>query len=166
MRSRERRRGGTTRSKGRSRATRMAVTGAVALATAVAAACSSSPVELETETSLEVSETAGVVLMTQNVVHDVTMDALYEGVVAADDAGCLRLAGDGATVVWPRGYTARSSLGEVQIRDAEDRLVGQVGGSFSLAGGEVDSLTDQMGFTQEDRDLATSTCPGKYWIVG
>ena len=165
MRNRKQARNGRDGSAWGGSPARMAATAVVVL-TAAVAACSSSPAELETQTSLEVSETAGVVLMTQDVVHDVTMDALYEGVVAADDAGCLRLGGDGATVVWPRGYTAQGSLGEVWIRDDEARVVGQVGGSFSLPGGEVAVLTHEMGFTLEDREAATSACPGTYWIVG
>lgn len=41
-----------------------------------------------------------------------------------------------------------------------------MGGSFSLGGGEVPELSDTMGFTQADRDLAEDHCPGRYLIVG
>lgn len=139
----------------------------VAAALLATSACSSSsPTELTTETTLDVQETAGVVFMTQNVVQDAIMDALFQGEVVVDEAGCLR-AGDasGATVVWPAGYQVENLLGEIWIRDADGDVVGQVGASFSLGGGEVPYLLESLGFSQEDRDLAETRCPGKYWIV-
>lgn len=134
---------------------------------AVVGACSSSAVAPLGGDSLRAHDRAGVLLLTQNVVQDATMEALFEGPVVADDAGCLRLGGpDGPTAVWPQGYTAQSALADVWIRDASGTTVGQVGGSFSLGGGEVPELSDAMGFTQADRDLAEDHCPGLYWIVG
>lgn len=149
---------------GLGRVVAVALTAVVAV---VAVACHPSPVAPLGDDGLQAHDRAGVVLLTQNVIQDATMDALYEGPVVADDAGCLRLGGsDGPTAVWPQGYTAQSALGDAWIRDASGTTVGQVGGSFSLGGGEVPELSDAMGFTQADRDLAEDHCPGLYWIVG
>lgn len=139
----------------------------MAVAVAMTAAGCSDEALAPDQRGIEARDVAGVTLLTQNVVQDVTMDALYEGVVVEDGSGCLRL-GDasGSTVVWPDGYGAYSTLGDVFIVDPEGVEVGQVGGSFSLPGGEVTELSDAMGFTQADRDLAADRCPGRYWIVG
>lgn len=138
-----------------------------AVMAAVAGACSPSAVAPLGDDGLQAHDRAGVLLLTQNVAQGATMDALFVGPVVADDAGCLRLGGsDGPTVVWPQGYTAQSALGWVWIRDANGTAVGKVGGSFSLGGGEVPELSDAMGFTQADRDLAEDHCPGRYLIVG
>lgn len=116
---------------------------------------------------LRAHDQAGVTLLTQNVVQDVVMEALFQGRVVADDAGCLRLdSPDHHTVVWPQGYTAQGVFGNVWIRDSDGAVVGRVGESFSLGGGEVTELSDAMGFSQADRDLAEDLCPGRYWIVG
>lgn len=115
---------------------------------------------------LDVVRVAGVVFMTQDVVHDVTMDALFEGDVVADEAGCLRLqSADAATVVWPQGLTAVPAEGRIEVRDAKGQSIGRIGGGFSLAGGEVSTLSDAMGFTAADRSVAAAECPGNYWIV-
>ena len=109
----------------------------------------------------------GLVFISMRVVPNAHMEALYEGRVVADAAGCLRLdSPDPATVVWPKGYALADGSEWTSILDADGTVVGVVGGEFSLSGGEVPSLPVEMGFTQADRDLAESRCPGKYWIVG
>lgn len=121
---------------------------------------------VETAVHLQVRHEQGVLLLTQNVVQEVTMDALYEGTVTADADGCLRLDGPSpVTVVWPMGYSLEREGGELRITDASGAPVGVLGGDFSLAGGEVAELLDAMGFTAEDRALAEARCPGDYWVV-
>lgn len=106
-------------------------------------------------------------VLTQNVVPQVTMDALFEGDVTLDGAGCIRLAsGDAPTVIWPVGYGVRSEGSDRVVHDDQGARVGVIGGSFSLDGGEVPQLSDALGFSDDDRALAASQCPGGFWIVG
>ena len=94
------------------------------------------------------------------------MSALFEGTVVVDGAGCIRLSGpDDATVIWPHGFTAELTIEGVEIHDRSDHPVGRLGDHFSLGGGEVETLHAGMGFTEEDRELASRHCPGRYWIV-
>jgi hypothetical protein len=140
---------------------------AAALSVAVAmTACSSSLIGPLDEISLRIQSIGGVEFMTQNVVSFEAMDALYEGPVILDEAGCLRLGdAEGSTVIWPWGFTAQVAAEEVKIRDREGAVAGLIGESFSLGGGVVQELLDSLGFTQEDRELAAGACPGDYWIV-
>lgn len=133
----------------------------------ILAACSeASPTEF-TSPNLAVSSANGVRFITQNVVPAATMDALFQGPLLLDDRGCIRLdSEDDATVVWPHGFTAERTVEGFFVRDAEGALFGRVGEELSLAGGEVATLHEEMGFTEDDRSLATEHCPGRYWIVG
>ena len=129
------------------------------------AGCGDGTIVASPDPMLEVLTKDGVVLFTQNRVPDVTMDALFEGPVVQDAAGCLRLASaDGATVVWPLGYTADVGGSSIEIRAADGALVGTVGEAFTSGGGEVEALTEAMGFTDADRHAA-EVCPGRYWIA-
>lgn len=145
--------------------------GHVALALALsAAACASpadpGPVEITSAENIEARIGPSVTFLTLKVDMAESMSALFEGEVVLDDAGCLRLGSpDGPTAVWPRGYGFETGLG-IRILDAGGSVVGRVGGSFRLGGGEVPSLHDGLGFTQADRDLAAAHCPGRYWIIG
>jgi hypothetical protein len=115
---------------------------------------------------LEVRLGQDLVFLAMRVTPDVHMDALFEGNVVLDDAGCLRLdSPDPATVVWPRGWEFEQDGGTIRILDTGGERVGRVGEPFALGGGEVETLAAAMGFTGQDRDLAESYCPGRYWIV-
>lgn len=117
------------------------------------------------EPALAVQDRAGVVLLTQNVVPLVAMDALYEGRVVADEEGCLRLdTPTASTVVWPHDYDVEQRDDGIVVVNGDGSEVGTIGGAFSLAGGEVNELSDAMGFTSEDRSRAAARCPGRYWI--
>jgi hypothetical protein len=106
------------------------------------------------------------VFVTQSVVADEVMQALFEGRVVKDNAGCLRLDGpDPATVVWPKGFTMTGSGGALVVRDAAGRRIAPIGGTFRLGGGEVQSL-EGMPVSTADRQRAATQCPGRYWIVG
>jgi hypothetical protein len=54
----------------------------------------------------------------------------------------------------------------MRVRDAAGREIGQVGGSFRLGGGEVQSLHEGIGVSAADRQRAATHCPGRYWVVG
>lgn len=111
---------------------------------------------------LNVSGGDDVVFLVQRVQPTAVMEALFEGRVAPDSAGCLRLAGpDPATVVWP--YGAR--LDGTTVRDAAGRTIGRLGGPFRLGGGEVSELHTGMALSAAER-AAAARCPGRFWIVG
>ncbi|MGH7466060.1 MAG: hypothetical protein ACREK1_12840, partial [Longimicrobiales bacterium] len=111
---------------------------------------------------LQFQERTGVIFVAQNVVPGAVMEALFEGRVVADSAGCLRLdSPDPATVVWPKGFTISESGGALRVRNDVGREIGQIGGSFRLGGGEVQSL--QEGVSAADRQRAQTNCPGRYW---
>lgn len=103
-----------------------------------------------------------VIFLVQRVEPTVVMEALFEGRVVPDSAGCLRLAGpDPATVVWP--YGAR--LDGLTVRDAAGRTIGRIGGPFRLGGGEVPALHTGIPLSAAEREAARR-CPGRFWIVG
>ncbi|HUG41028.1 MAG TPA: hypothetical protein VMM12_11105 [Longimicrobiales bacterium] len=142
----------------------------LALGALAAGACSSvtgiAPQDTVAADNIEARIGAGVVFLTMTFTPDASMDALFEGPVTADENGCLRLvSADLHTVVWPHGHSFEQVGGTIRILDASGDLVGRVGETFRLPGGEVESLHDGLGFTQADRDLAESHCPGRYWIV-
>lgn len=96
------------------------------------------------------------------------MDALFQGRVARDAVGCLRLdnLGDQPTVVWPHGFTIAERDGELFVKDAAGREIGRIGGSFRFGGGEILALHEGLKLSDEARQQAESRCPGRYWIVG
>lgn len=140
------------------------------LALATLSACGSPTAaeqELVVADALEARLSGELVFLAMRITPDVHMEALFEGRVVEDEAGCLRLDGpDAATVVWPRGWGFERRNGTVRILDADGQLVARLGERMSLGGGEVETLPAAMGFTQADRDLAENHCPGRYWIVG
>lgn len=141
---------------------------AVLTLTALAAACSSSGLTgADPDPGLQVADHAGIVFMTQNVVPQTMMAALYVGRVVKSEDGCLRLdTPEAPTAVWPKGFSASLAGEEVQVMDEVGEPVGKIGEEFKLPGGEVPVLSDAMGFDQDDRQAAESRCPGRYWIVG
>jgi hypothetical protein len=138
---------------------------AIALMTISAAACSSAEEVLSFD-ALHFQDRTGIVFVRQNVTPDAVMEALFQGRVVTDGAGCLRLdSPDPATVVWPSGFAMTESGDDMLVRDAAGREIGRVGGTFRLGGGEVSSLQG-AGVSAADRQRAETHCPGRYWIVG
>jgi hypothetical protein len=137
----------------------------LALAAVLVVACSSQAGE--PFDALRLQEDTGVIFLAQNVVPDAVMEALFQGRVVEDAAGCLRLdSPDPATVIWPKGFTV-AVIGETMIvHSAAGREIGRIGGSFRLGGGEVPSLGEHTGISDADRHRAETHCPGRYWIVG
>jgi hypothetical protein len=89
------------------------------------------------------------------------MDALFDGTVAIDEAGCIRLQNvERSTVVWPYGATLDDTGTELRVRDASGRVLGRIGGAFRFGGGHVPELHDGMDLTQAQRDRARASCPG------
>ncbi|HSK18784.1 MAG TPA: hypothetical protein VK912_06570 [Longimicrobiales bacterium] len=135
-------------------------------ATALLAAACSSPEDVLSFDPLNFQERTGIVFVRQNATPTAVMEALFEGRVVADAAGCLRFdSPDPATVVWPNGFTMVQSGDEMVVRDATGREIGRVGGTFRLGGGEVTSLQGAA-MSAADRQRAQTHCPGRYWIVG
>lgn len=108
-----------------------------------------------------------LVFLTMRITPTEHMEALFEGAVVSDEAGCLRLdSPDAATVVWPRHWAMELQGNTIRILNADGQFVASIGDGFSLPGGEVQTLPATMGFTEDDRQLAANQCPGRYWIVG
>ena len=115
---------------------------------------------------VEVADEDGTVFLVQNVVPNAVMDALFQGRVVRDQAGCLRLESpDPATVVWPKGFTLALQGGTLSVRDGSGRELGEIGGSFRLGGGEV-VMHEGVPLSATDRERASRLCPGRFWIVG
>jgi hypothetical protein len=106
-----------------------------------------------------------LVFLTQSEPQAVNMDALYVGRVFVDDEHCTRLAGDGATVIWPAGFTVRLDGEAIRVIDNTGRDVGRLGESFWISGGEVNQLNPELHISYMDRAMAHESCPGKYWIA-
>lgn len=129
------------------------------------AGCNRSVTELPPEHLLKVTMQDGLLVLTQSRRPSAAMEALFTGPVVADGLGCLRLASEeGATVVWPEGYTLETSGDVHRVLDEEGAPAGALGEEFVLGGGEVSALLASMGFTDEDRERAEA-CPGRYWLV-
>lgn len=129
------------------------------------AGCNGSPTELPLEHLLEITIQDDLIFLTQNHRPSAAMEALFTGPVVADDAGCLRLASEeGATVVWPKGYTLDTSGDAPRVLDEEGASAGALGEEFVFTGGKVPALIASMGFTDKDRERAEA-CPGRYWLV-
>jgi len=95
------------------------------------------------------------------------MDALFNGTVTIDAAGCIRLQNaERSTVVWPYGFTLDDSDDQLRVRDASGRVLGRVGGTFRFGGGHVPELHEGIDLTQAQRERARTSCPGDFWIVG
>ena len=93
------------------------------------------------------------------------MEALFSGVITVDPAGCLRMEGlERHSPIWPKGYELEVTNGSAVVRRGDGSIVGTIGGEFVLGGGEVHTL-GQVALSLRDRQRATSSCPGQYWIV-
>lgn len=123
--------------------------------------------ELIVADALQARLSGELVFLAMRITPAAHMDALFEGAVVSDEAGCLRLdSSDAATVVWPRYWSLERRDDTVRILDADGHFVASLGERLSLPGGEVETLPAAMGFTEADRELAGNRCPGRYWIVG
>jgi hypothetical protein len=136
-----------------------------ALTLADLSGCSDSPAE-PTDLSLlpGPAQTAFLVLPFPTNVH---MEALFQGRVVRDDSGCIRLESPSdATVVWPFGFEleARGTGEWVVMGNGED--LGAIGGRFRFGGGELPSLHEGLGFSDELAGQIQVRCPGRFWIVG
>lgn len=111
-------------------------------------------------------QNSGVLFLTAARPQTEVMQALFEGRVVLDPAGCIRLhSPDDATVVWPHGFTLSRQEGGLHVLDAGGRDLGSIGGAFRFGGGEVTGLT-RASLDEADADAAMLRCPGRYWIVG
>jgi hypothetical protein len=138
---------------------------AITLMAISATACSSTEGVLSFD-PVHFQDQTGVVFVRQNVTPDAVMEALFEGRVVMDAAGCLRLdSPDASTIVWPEGFAMTVSSEEMLVHDAGGREIGRVGGTFRLGGGQLTSLQN-VGVSAGDRQRAETHCPGIYWVVG
>ncbi len=104
-----------------------------------------------------------ILFVTQTVDPGASLQALFDGEIIIDSAGCVRQRGtEGAMVVWPKGFRLDDG---VTVRDGRGREIGRIGERFRLGGGFVQSI--HSGFSvSADRKHIESRCPGSYWITG
>lgn len=129
---------------------------------AVIAGCSSGSTVLDERQAIA----DNVVFLTLSETPDAFMEALFEGYVVLDEAGCLRLAPsspddaatpspalDGPTVIWPDGFEIRLTIEGLEIWDStpDGTFSGRVGDRLSLPGGEVASLHEGIPMTARQR---------------
>lgn len=104
----------------------------------------------------------GVLFLVAEKPATTVMEALFQGRVVQDAAGCFRLESTaGATVIWPYGFR----LDDGSVRDAKGRSLGRIGGQFRFGGGYVGTTAPGV-LSDSDRSRAAARCPGEYWIVG
>lgn len=116
---------------------------------------------------LRFDEVGGVTFLAQTAPPNAVMEALFQGRVIVDDAGCMRLESpDPATVVWPYGFTLERRRRDMVVLDGNGREVGVAGGSFRFGGGEVPTLHEGLALNATTRARALERCPGRFWIVG
>ena len=142
---------------------------AIVVVAGVAAACTSltAPAFHTIQAdAIEVGTAPGIVFLTLRIEPATYMDALYQGAVVVDEAGCVRLdTAEGHTVIWPKDFSFEvRGGGEFRVLDAAGDVVGNLPGDFALGGGEVEVLHEGLGFSDADNTLATTHCPGRFWI--
>ena len=107
-----------------------------------------------------------LVFLTQSEPQRAYMDALFTGRVIIDASRCTRLGdADGATVIWPAGFTVAQEGSSIRVLDNTGRAVGRLGESFRIGGGEVSELHHSLQISYMDRAMAHESCPGRYWIA-
>ena len=80
---------------------------------------------------------------------DAGMASLIEGNLTADSNGCLVI--DDVVLLWPKGYTARtSSQGTVEVLNQDGKVVARTGAKFSAGGGR--SMVGASGSCVEGRN--------------
>jgi hypothetical protein len=108
-----------------------------------------------------------IIFLAQTLPPGVVMEALFQGRVFVDPAGCVRLnTNDQHTVVWPHGTVLLRRGDDLLVRSSDGRDLGRLGGSFRFGGGEVPSLHAGIALSHDTRQRASTECPGRYWIVG
>ena len=96
-------------------------------------------------------------------------DALLDGRLVVDGAGCLRIGSGESTVpLWMRGWELETADGGPRVLDDRGRTVGRVGEKVKLGGGEVtDGMVEggaMVGGRRTARELL-ERCPGDYFLV-
>lgn len=144
----------------------------LAVLAALAASACSSPSSLDRDLLEEADQVAardeqGIHLLVQLEDLDAYPSALYRGGLEVDAGGCIRLAESTGptTVLWPKGFRARTVGGRIDILDPQGDVVGRTGQELRMGGGGVPSLHEGLGFTAADQALAVSRCPGGFWLV-
>ena len=146
--------------------------GAVAFVTAAGACSSPSGVEeangrAELADNVRVEEDEGIYVLTQLKDLEAYPEALYRGGLYLDGEGCIRIEQSlgQATMLWPAGFDVRRNGDRIEILDAQGRVVGNLDQQFETGGGYMPSLHSGLGFTERDQELASSRCPGYFWLV-
>ncbi len=138
---------------------RSAFTAATAVVAATLAACEPTPVDTGPD--------AALLFLVQRAPPAAAMDALYQGRVEVDQAGCFRLSDepDRHTVVWPFGFGLARDDVSLVILDDHGREAARVGHLLRLGGGEAADLAAIDVLAPDMLSAALTRCPGRFWIA-
>ena len=109
-----------------------------------------------------------VLFLAQNAPPSGVPQALFQGRVEVDQAGCLRLGTDpvGPTVVWPFGSRLVREKTGLVVRDPGGADFVRIGENVRLGGGEVSDLAALGVLPAPMLAAARDRCPGTYWLAG
>ncbi len=115
---------------------------------------------------VETGPDAALLFLVQEGPPNSVMEALYQGRVEVDQAGCFRLdlQPERHTVVWPFGFRLGREKAGLVVLDGDDEAL-RIGDLVRLGGGEVQALPDGL-VAAAMRQAALVRCPGPFWIVG
>lgn len=85
----------------------------------------------------------------------------FEGVLALDENGCLRIESEwleAPLVIWQHDHSLHLADGEVEILDGNERVVARVGAPLRGGGGMVTTV--------HIPEMPLDACPGPYWLLG
>ncbi len=139
------------------------------------AACGTSPAAqgggrtgAETTGPVTASSTVpGVFFPVRQPSVDAYMMAFIRGELVLDGAGCLRLGGEGGSLVpvWPPGFGLEASGEEVRILNGKGQVVARVGDRVVMGGGEAPLAERLPGVDEWTKRELQERCPGQYWLA-
>jgi len=109
-----------------------------------------------------------VLFLTQSAPPTSVLEALFQGRVEVDQAGCLRLGSDpdGPTVVWPFGSRLVREKTGLVVRGPDGSDFVRIGENVRLGGGEVSDLRSLGILPEAMLTAALNRCPGVFWLAG
>ncbi len=95
------------------------------------------------------------------------MMALIRGKLVLDEEGCLRLGGEGGSLVpvWPPSFGLEASGGEVRVLNGKSRVVARVGDRVVIGGGEAPPAERLPAVDERTKRELQERCPGQYWLA-
>lgn len=101
-------------------------------------------------------------LVRSSIRSDVSLQALAQGRLHLDPAGCLRVGEDGPFIIWPHASRiSRNVDGQVQVIDGASGNAVYVGEEFAVAGAGVDVAPSQL-----TQPVPPACAKGRFWLAG